>query len=91
MEVAKWCSKVSIFTPRGTRISGFIGHKWRFWLSILAVSVHRKRQMADTKSGSFERQKWQCSSGEGGRIDGGNATGELQRTDNLTVVRPTGI
>ena len=82
---------MSILTLRKTRIGGFIGQKWRFGLSILAVSVHRKRQMADTKSGGFERQKWQFSSGEGGRIDGGNATGELQRTDNLTVVRPTGI
>ena len=55
-------------------------------MSILAVSVHRKRQMADTKSGGFERQKWQFSSGEGGRIVGGNAKEELQRTDNQIVV-----
>ena len=55
-------------------------------MSILAVSVHRKRQIADTKSGSFERQKWQFSSGEGGRGVGENATEEPQRTDNQIVV-----
>ena len=42
--------------------------------------------MADTKSGGFERQKWQFSSGEGGRIVGGNAKEELQRTYNQIVV-----
>ena len=46
--------------------------------------------MADTKSGSFERQKWQFSSGEGGRGVGENTTGEPQITDNQIVVERIG-